>query len=555
MKSKCHTEAVCDFFDPNNYITDYSAIPSQIEEIQNRNKIILLRQALVAKFDSNTELQALLTLNPSKTMTYLYAEHKKKEFRKDDVIGIGNDGTGKNMTGGILASLRADYLKKQTEIVKLNTDIAVLSHLFNNDQKLLGWFYSRAFDIVNTVVLLFISTSHSRPQTGIGMQDLLFISGQYILDILHYLYSSCDVQFNELIELEVPLRFFDLIHQEFDKKFRSYTNLGDSGLPARFSDDAIIQIWRYCSFLTYSLLLEGAKYKQKSLHLYLSNIILNLTMNENVCPVKIEKSRSPCIVSAIVNIVKSIILILAKPIDIHLVNFVANIIIGELVDIPNNAAAGNTFDNIQVEYPILSQYFTGAGDSSSDTTDISPVISRLNIIYDFIEARSFSQPDVTKVHDTDRLKNRINFFSSIPIKPPQSMLPDNITNDTSISDTSSDSMPQLDQDAIRFQTKLLAALKIHAELGPIDVHDVNGRPGIIGDTQLQPRKHKQPELIKQFGPDTQPPPSIQAILDNQNNQIVMDALNEEFDMDDLANRVEKAGMTAELSQRIGGGLW
>ena len=58
MIPECHNvNAECDQFDMKNYITDFSPFPEIIQEIENRNKVLLLEAALRAKFDRNHSLQ------------------------------------------------------------------------------------------------------------------------------------------------------------------------------------------------------------------------------------------------------------------------------------------------------------------------------------------------------------------------------------------------------------------------------------------------------------------------------------------------------------------
>ena len=121
-----------------------------------------MEEALRSKFDNNHNLQVLLTSNPTKSVDFHYAENSDPEKRYDWIIGIGKDGRGKNYTGKILSRLRAEYLEKQQKEDKLNADIAFLSNLFNNDSMLIGWFYSRGQDIINTVILFIFSNKTSK---------------------------------------------------------------------------------------------------------------------------------------------------------------------------------------------------------------------------------------------------------------------------------------------------------------------------------------------------------------------------------------------------------
>ena len=243
-------------------------------------------------------------------------------------------------------------------------------------------------------------------------------------------------------------------------------------LPIILSNAAIVEIWRYCSFLTYSLLAESAKYKQKNnVQLFLNNIILNLTQNDQQCSLKIESSGpaalkgiNTCIISSILNVMKSIILILTIPFSVNLSNSLVNIIMGKPVKLPDSESSiesSKIFDQILQEYPLLAKYI------GNDSTEYAEIIKKLNIIYDYLEKQATESYDVTKL-DNQRIQNRINFFSSIPTKSPQSMLP---TSEPS-SPTSSKSADSEDDD-------LMNRLKIMTEL-PIF------KPNDKKSTQLKP---------------------------------------------------------------------
>ena len=111
LKQKCQ-EQLCDLYNINNYITDYSNMSDIILEIENRNKVILLRQALEIKFENDSNLQALLMANPSQVVRFVFTD------KEDDIIGIGKDSKGKNMTGKILDELRTHYFEVRIGIVE-----------------------------------------------------------------------------------------------------------------------------------------------------------------------------------------------------------------------------------------------------------------------------------------------------------------------------------------------------------------------------------------------------------------------------------------------------
>jgi len=471
MIPECHNiNTHCDQFDMKNYITDFSELPAMILELENRNKVTLLEEALTAKFDRNHNLQVLLTQNPSKPLEFLYAESSLPEHRYDEIIGIGPDAKGKNYTGKILSKLRSNYLDEQQATDRLNNDIAFLSHLFQNDAQLIGWFYSRGTDILNTMLLVFISTKHI-PNAG----DKYEIKGEFIQNVLHYLYDACDVSFDQFIELEVPEQFFIRINDEFEQKFRSYTNTSNAvEIPVTLSSNAIVEIWKYCTWLMYQLLLESSRYKQKNnIKLFLTNIVLNMTENDSQCAIRINpddnilRNVKTCIISAIINAIKALIIIYfnKQPFNIMMCRSIANIIIGKPVQIKEPSDQSNIFENILPKYPVLLHYIQ----QSNTPEQVTQIISQLNIIYDYLERQSSDSFDVTQL-ENQRTRNRINFFSSIPTRHPQSMVAESNSSSSSI-----------DSDGDGAGDDLLAQLKIQADLGPIDINAKQ-----INSTQLKP---------------------------------------------------------------------
>ena len=469
MIPECHNIHVeCDQFDIKNYITDFSQLPEQILEIENRNKVLLLEAALEGKFEKNSGLKALLLQNPSKTLDFQYAENSDPSKRFDEILGIGPDGRGKNFTGKILSKLRQKYLDEESATDELNKDIALLSHMFNKDSQLIGWFYSRAFDMLNTTLLVFLATTHM-PNKG----DHYEIGAEFVSTVKNYIYNTCNVSFNDFIELEVSEPFFIHVNDEFDQKFRRYTDLSvDDELPVKLSSGAIVEIWKYCCWLMYELLLESSRMKQKNnVKLFLTNIVLNMTENNANCPLQVSSDDSSlrniktCIVSSIINVLKSLILIYngSVPLNLMMIGSIVNIITGKTVsiNIKKSDEHSTIFENILPKYPTLYEYITNADNSDE-------IILILNYQYDYLERQSSDSFDVTEL-ENQRIRNRINFFSSIPTRHPQSMIP-GVDPTSSTSSTSS----EVDQD-------LLAQLKVIADLGPVDIN-----PKRVVSTQLKP---------------------------------------------------------------------
>jgi predicted NAD-dependent protein-ADP-ribosyltransferase YbiA (DUF1768 family) len=538
MIPECHNvEMHCDQFDMNNYITDFSNLPSMIIEIENRNKVLLLETALKAKFDRNHNLQVLLTQNPSKTMDFQYAESPDPARRYDEIIGIGPDGRGKNYTGKLLSKLRTKYLNEQGGTDQLNKDIAFLAHLFQNDSQLIGWFYSRGFDILNTMILVFLSTKHI-PNSG----EKYEINGEFIKTILHYLYDSCNVSFDQFIELEVPEQFFVRINDEFAQKFRTYTRTSSTAeLPVILSSNAIVEIWKYCTWLMYQLLLESSRHKQKNnIKLFLTNIVLNMTENDSKCSLRSSaagdsdaigslRNIKTCIISSIINVLKSLIIIYfnklgsGTAIDITMINSIANIIVGKSIELKPPSDQSDIFDAVLSKYPTLLHYIN----KSNNQSQTKHLIQQLNTIYDYLERQSSDSFDVTQL-ENQRIRNRINFFSSIPTQHPQSMIP----GVASASDSSDD-----DDDH-----DLLSQLQIMANLGPIDI---NSAP--ILSTQLKPpgigRSRKTGIVFSEsvdtpLMPINRIPDHTDGILGSIEQQRVMKDLNDEFGDDTEGDLIE-----------------
>jgi predicted NAD-dependent protein-ADP-ribosyltransferase YbiA (DUF1768 family) len=472
MIPECHNVRIaCNQFDLKNYITDFSALPGQISEIENRNKVLLLEAALNAKFDKNNNLQALLIQNPSKTIVFKYAENSDPTKRFDEIIGIGRDGSGKNFTGKFLSTLRQKYLDEQSAGDQFNQDIAFLAQMFNNDAQLIGWFYSRAFDMVNTVLLVFLATTHIP-----NKNDRYEINAEFITNVKNYIYNSCNISFNEFIEIEVSESFFIRINDDFEQKFRTYTNITtDTELPVELSSGAIVEIWRYCCWLMYELALESSRMKQKNnIKLFLTNIVLNMTENTAECHIQAPLGDSSlrniktCIVSAIINVLKSIIIIYngKLPLNTMMIGSVINIIVGKPVGInAQKPDHSNIFEDILPKYPTLYDYITNSNNSHE-------IIAILNCQYDYLERQSSDSIDITQL-ENQRIRNRINFFSSIPTRHPQSMIP-GVDPSSSSSTSSTSSSSSTDED-------LLSQLQILAQLGPVDI---NSKPVLT--TNLKP---------------------------------------------------------------------
>ena len=527
MIPECHNvDVACNQFDMKNYITDFSALPGQILEIENRNKVLLLEAALNAKFEKNNNLQALLVQNPSKTIVFKYAENSDPTKRFDEIIGIGRDGNGKNYTGKILSKLRQKYLDEQSASDQFNQDIAFLAHMFNNDPLLIGWFYSRAFDMVNTVLLVFLATTHI-PNKG----DRYEINAEFISNVKNYIYNSCNISFNEFIEIEVSESFFIRINDDFEQKFRTYTNITkETELPVELSSGAIVEIWKYCCWLMYELALESSRMKQKNnIKLFLTNIVLNMTENTAQCPIQTPLDDSSfrnvktCIVSAIINVLKSVIIIYngKLPLDLMMIGSIINIIIGKPVGInvqkyPDHS---NIFENILPNYPTLYDYITNSNNSQE-------IIALLNCQYDYLESKSSDSFDVTQL-ENQRVRNRINFFSSIPTRHPQSMIPGVDASTSSTSSTSTDD----DND-------LLAQLRIMADLGPVDI---NSKPVLTKDLKPAGRgMDRAPQHAPFYGAGINRPmdeqsqipvqhdPALPNILGSEQHKKLMSDLSDEF---------------------------
>jgi len=477
MIPKCQPRKVtCDKFNLDNYISNYSEFPKIIEEIQNRNKIILMERALEAKFEQDPNLQKILIANKSTNPQFIFTD------TKDPIIGVGHDYKGQNRTGKMLEILRKYYLDKETEEGKLYEDIAMLTVLFKDNKDLITWVYSRATDIINVAIIL-----------NFGARDGPEISGTFISNIIKYFYSACDIKFDETIELEVPESFFIKLTDFFEQKFRQYTGLSMTNpMPVSLSHDAVIQVWRYVTFLTYTLMRESAKHKQKNINLFLNNIVQNLTKNTEPCPVKTSlKNTNTCIISAIQNILNNMIILFQRPIRANDLFIIPSIIIGNIVTINSSSEISEIFDDIFKENTYLKKYMVGS--------ELPKIITGLNLIYDHVEKKAVDQYDVTQL-ENEKITNRINFFSSIPLPSIASIIPD---SPKTISESEKQAKKQEEEQRKKQRDEKLWQLKVLADL-PHDAPKHSRDLKLPAQRSRPYQPHDQPETqdtdIKQTEP-------------------------------------------------------
>ena len=467
LKDDCQTKSLCDLYNIANYLSNYSKMPEIISEIEDRNKVLLLRMAIETKIAEDPNLQALLMANPQQVIRFVYTD------RYDPIIGTGPDSKGKNFTGKILDELRSKYFEKRTNEEKLNEDIALLTVLFDKDRQLIEWFYTRAFDIVNTVVLLHF----------IYPQQSNLISREFVNKTIQFFYNSCNVQFNDYIELAVPEIFFTRIHDVFEQKVRSYMALSsDTELPFKFSHEAIIAVWKYCTFLTYSLLHESATYNQKNVNVFLNNIVLKLTQNDTTCAVKTNlRDIETCIVSAIINVIKNIVIVFNQPFRQNMVFAIASIIVGHTVKLQSKAESevSNIFTDILAEYPQLRAQI-----APHNAEEAHNIVRGLDLIYDYLEKQASDSYDVTRL-ENQKIMNRIHFFSSMTAQNPHVMLEQTPLSPTSPTSSSSEAPEEIDQN-------MLARIQIMTQLKPIDG---NARPS----TELKPAGLGRKEIVQPLG--------------------------------------------------------
>lgn len=411
---------VCDQYNLENYLTQYTDFDKIIQELEDRNKVMLLEKALEAKFEQNHNLQVLLTSNTTGSKTYVYNDPN------DAIIGTGKQ-NGKNYTGVILDRLRKSYLSKHEEEKRINDDIVLISGLFNEDPELLQWAYSRVEDIVNTLVLLYITADLSEKYSN--------INDKFVSMVLKYFYSSCSVKFEDTMELDLPNSFSSRVNNLFKSKFMAYTGVTDRNLDSTHIGKAVnagiidesgcVILWKYISFLTYTLLKECIKQKEKNITLFLRSTINKLTQNDNQCNIKTKlNSVNTCLVSAILNIVQSMMFIYNKTFTSNMINTVLSIIIGEYQHISMSEDHSNIFADILDEYSYLKKYIQ----------NLPKVVLGLNLIYDYVERQISDSFDVIN-STSHKIKNRINFFSTIPLSFATIKQSSGSSSDTSDTDT------------------------------------------------------------------------------------------------------------------------
>ena len=549
----------CDQFDMKNYITDFSGMSDMVQELENRNKVILLREALETKFENDYNLQVLLTQNPTKQIDFLYAESSLPKFRYDSVIGIGPDSRGLNYTGRILGELRKKYIEKTAVNDALDKDVALLSNLFQNDAQLIEWFYTRSYDLVNTILLVFLSTKHVPnttihvPKNTIATDSTTIkgyeIDGEFVKKVITYMYRSCNVSFDEFVELDVPEEYFLKINDVFEQKIRMYTDLTDSKIPVSLSSVAILEIYKYSSWLSYRLLQESSRNKQKdNVKLFLTNIVLNMTTNDQKCPLLISsidktmRNIDTCIVSAMLNVLKSLILVYGTNVDMMLINSIVNIIYGKPINIVEKEHS-DVFSQILTKYPKLYQYIQ----KSNTPTQVEQYIQKLDLIYDYLEIQSSESYDITQ-NQNQQVRNRINFFSSIPTKHPSSMVVTNLDDSDSSSDSSIDSE----------DSKLLQQMKIYADLGPIDLAKSNKTTSklIPAGRGMPPRPTNTPFQPNDTDIDIQYNKYRSGVIGTVAEQRLMKELDEEFgssiSQDDIVSDINFSDMYSQgIDSQIG----
>jgi len=210
-----------------------------------------------------------------------------------------------------------------------------------------------------------------------------------------------------------------------------------------------------------------------------------------------------------------------QPINMMVINSNANIIVGKSVELKISTDQSDIFDAILSKYPTLLHYIH----KSNSPDMVKLLIQQLNTIYDYLERQSSDSFDVTQL-ENQRIRNRINFFSSIPTQHPQSMIP-------GVASSSNSSDDEDDDD-------LLSQLQIMANLGPIDIDSESNRP--ILSTQLKPagqgigRLRKENRLIHaEKIPATHQPigATNESIFGSLEQMRIMNDLNDEFG-DDVA---------------------
>jgi predicted NAD-dependent protein-ADP-ribosyltransferase YbiA (DUF1768 family) len=429
-----HIAYECDQFNMKNYITDFSEIPKEIKILEDKNKILLLEAGIREKIKKHHNLQVLLTQNPNQKIVFQYAENTNPKKRFDDIIGIGPNNNGENYTGKILSQLRTKYLNEELINDKINQDVALVSHMFNNDPQLIGWFYSRCSDILNTVLLVCLAVK--LPDND----EIYEIRAEFVNSVINDIYNSCNVSFDKFIEIEVPSQFLIRMNDEFIQKYRTYTST-DSKTPMKIelSSGAIVEIWKYSSWLMYELIAESSKYDQKdNIKLFLTNIVLNMTENDQEC-LHINRFNDPnlrniktCIVSAIINVLKGLLIIYngKSVINLRMIKSILNIIIGKSVELKITNDYSNIFETILPKYTTLYKHI----DQYNDAKNIQRIITILNSQYDYLDNASSDKLDITQL-ENQRIRNRINFFSSIPTRSPHTAIPNSDSDSTLSSDS------------------------------------------------------------------------------------------------------------------------
>ena len=230
------------------------------------------------------------------------------------------------------------------------------------------------------------------------------------------------------------------MNDEFIQKYRTYTST-DSKTPMKIelSSGAIVEIWKYSSWLMYELIAESSKYDQKdNIKLFLTNIVLNMTENDQEC-LHINRFNDPnlrniktCIVSAIINVLKGLLIIYngKSVINLRMIKSILNIIIGKSVELKITNDYSNIFETILPKYTTLYKHI----DQYNDAKNIQRIITILNSQYDYLDNASSDKLDITQL-ENQRIRNRINFFSSIPTRSPHTAIPNSDSDSTLSSDS------------------------------------------------------------------------------------------------------------------------
>jgi len=397
--------------DEDNY-REYKKLFQEIGPLNEKIKMKLLEKGIFEKFAQDERLQKILTQNSTNSMVF-------KDTEQRNFVGFVN-----TITAIMLTELRKKYIKAHEIEQEIKQEAITLSEMFGNDYELLVWVYMRIKDIL--MVTVFFKKNMVEIDKKLSDGKSILIENHFVVNLLYYLYNTCNIQFdnNEII---VERSFIEKVEQIFSSVINDVFGEDELGKKFKLAPDAIVEIWKYATKLAYLLFYEHVKNErinkkeknkaaQQNISGFLEQTKANLAVlkhNAVECQIKIghidqHSDIDKCVCSAILNIMKNIILINRKQFCIHNCRLILEVIFGYHDKVINELKEkyrlykdnSKIFEQIFIEYPSIAKLIY-----SPEKKDI---IIYLNIIYDIL-LRGIS----TKSNSDDILQNRINFFASL----------------------------------------------------------------------------------------------------------------------------------------------